>query len=74
MTLKVLYAWDPVYEASDPELMYERFISLLNSVIDRHAPMRRVRVKQNESPWMTSDILTMIRERDKLKSRPTSLN
>ena len=59
--------WDPVYEASDPESMYDKFISLLNSVIDRHTPMRRVRVKQNESPWMTSDLLTMIRERDKLK-------
>ena len=60
-------AWDPVYKAPDLETMYDRFLSLLYSVIDRHAPMRKVRVKQKESPWMTRDILTMIRDRDKLK-------
>ena len=59
--------WEPIHTATDIVTTYEKFISLLNAVIDRHAPMRKVRVKQKESPWMTSEILAMIRDRDKLK-------
>ena len=37
-------------------------------IANKHAPLRKKRVRQkNPSPWMTDEILTMMRERDQLK-------
>ena len=61
--------WNSVYESKNPQSAYDTFISLLTEVIDKHAPMHKRRVKTKESPWMTKDILTSIRTRDRLKAK-----
>ena len=62
-------SWDTVYKNSNPQAAYDIFISLLIKVIDKHAPMHKRRVKTKESPWMTKDILMLIRSRDRLKAK-----
>jgi hypothetical protein len=49
----VLFAW---------ELFRESFLA----ISDIHAPYRNFRVKESASPWITHDIVKLIKERDKL--------
>ena len=39
------------------------------STIDKVAPYREIRVRNNQNPWMNSHILSLIRNRDGLLSR-----
>ena len=61
--------FDPVYDINDPDRACSAFLSLIMPIIDKHAPLRKTRVRQKESPWMTSDILKLIRNRDNLKQK-----
>ena len=40
------------------------FKSLLKSVIDKHAPLTKKRVRGRDSPWFTNEIKTKTYERD----------
>ena len=42
---------------------------MIKTVIDKHAPLRKTRIKLKESPWMTPSILQLIRNRDRLKHK-----
>ena len=59
--------FDPLYQIEDPEAACSAFFSLIIPIVDKHAPLRNTRIKQKESPWMTTDILQSIRKRDRLK-------
>ena len=61
--------FDSLYDIKDSEVACSVFLSLIMPVIDKHAPLRRPRIKQKESPWMTADILKLIRHRDRLKQK-----
>ena len=47
----------------------DNFFSLLRSAIDKIAPSRKIRIRGKSEPWMTVDILNLIRERNKLFSK-----
>ena len=57
--------FDPVYDMHDPEVACSVFLSLIMKVVDKHAPLRKTRIKQKESPWMTPNILQLICCRDR---------
>ena len=59
--------WDCVYNATHVSTAYSEFEKALLNVIDKHAPLKRKRIKKKESPWITDDILQLIRNRNKLK-------
>ena len=58
--------WSDVYNATDVNESWCNFKSLLRSVINDVAPIKQVRLKQRTEPWMSSDILAQIRQRDQL--------
>ena len=35
------------------------------NILDEEAPVKEIRVKQRTEPWMTNDILEMLKERDR---------
>ena len=43
------------------------FEKLFLHIADKHAPMKTKRVRKVQSPWLTDDIIVMMRERDDLK-------
>ena len=61
--------FNPVYEINNPEEACSVFLSLIMKVVDKHAPLRKTRIKQKDSPWMTPIILQLIRSRDRLKRK-----
>ena len=58
-----------VLNSDDPQIACSTFLSILTPVMDKHAPLRRSRVKLKCSPWMTTDILELIHKRDILKKK-----
>ena len=59
--------WDDVLQETDVETAYKLCFSKFNTTLNRYAPLRKRRVKQKETPWMNSEILNKIRERDRMK-------
>ena len=61
--------FDPIYGIDNPEEACSVFLSLILPVMDKHAPVRKTRIKQKESPWMTPSIFQLIRNRNRLKNK-----
>lgn len=58
--------WSQLYLCRNVQEAWEKFRSLFHSKLDDIAPFRDLKVKQKTEPWMTSDILENIRQRDDL--------
>ena len=66
-----------VYAFSDPEDMLESFNILIQDCIDRHAPIKRIKVTRPPCPWLkTGDIQALQIQRNKLRfeAHKTSLD
>ena len=61
--------WSSVYLAPNVDIALENFSFLFQSAVDRIAPFRRIRIRKDTQPWMTSEILGHIRKRDNLFSK-----
>ena len=58
--------WDSVFQSTDPNESWLNFRTILTDIIDKIAPIKHIRIKQQTEPWMTSDILDKIATRDEL--------
>ena len=60
--------WDMLVESSaDVNEAVEKWSSLLSLIIEKHAPMRTIKVSYKLTPWLTTDFRKLARSRDKLK-------
>ena len=55
--------WENVTLYDDPSICYRVWQSYFLQVLDLHAPLRRIRVRSNSHPWVTSNIKKLMRER-----------
>ena len=55
--------------SGDPNLMANNFYDLFLSILDIHAPLKRVSARQRRAPapWFSSKIRKLMRDRDKYK-------
>ena len=56
--------WQDVLSSSDVSKAWDLFKDLFHLVLDVVAPIKEIRLKQRTEPWMTTDILQNIQERD----------
>lgn len=61
--------WTQITKCSDVNDAAHMFQSLFINVCNNHAPIKKKRVRKKKSPWLTDDIVSLIRERDKLKKK-----
>ena len=66
--------WKRVTMHNNPNEMWYLWKHLLASVIDKHAPLRKKRVQNKWSPWITNELLHEIHKRDSLKKKAASTN
>jgi hypothetical protein len=60
--------WELLDNQSCVDKMWDRWKTLFITVLDKHAPIRKKRVKNKPSvPWLTNTIKKQIRERDRLR-------
>ena len=58
--------WSPVFSAPNVDVALDSFNSLFLTVINKVAPIRKMRFKKDSQPWMNGEILNGIRKRDAL--------
>ena len=58
--------WFQVLNCDDVGKAWSTFHGLFAGVIDKVAPMKKVRLKQRSEPWITHEILELIKKRDKV--------
>ena len=61
-------AWDSIQDVN-PNHQWDKWKDMFVSVVDKHAPLKRSRIRNKRSPWLSSDIISLIRKRDFLKKR-----
>ena len=66
--------WNRVSMLNNPNEMWNSWKHLLMGVIDKHAPLKTKRIRNNRSPWITNELLREIYKRDFLKKKATSTN
>ena len=49
--------------------MWDKWLNLLTSVIDKHAPIKKKRLGRRKSPWIIAELIHKMRLRDNLKKR-----
>jgi len=53
--------------SGDANLLVQQFSTVFSKVIEKHAPLRQIRVSEIYCPWINSDLKNLIRTRDRLK-------
>lgn len=66
--------WDIVYQFDNPNICWQVWKSLFLEALDRHAPLRRKRLKENAIPWVTPQIKQRMRKRDFHKKQAVKHN
>ena len=56
--------WEEVESKDDVVGAYDLFEKKLLCLLDKHAPVRKSRIKKEESPWINNEILMLIRQRN----------
>ena len=59
---------------SGGNIMYSQYISSFVSIVNKHAPLRTMRVRTRSSPWMTSELKKRMHDRDILKIKAGKSN
>ena len=65
-------SWEDVLCENDVDNAYLNFETKFNNILNKHAPIRKKRVRNKETPWMNAHIMQKMRERDKMKSQAKS--
>ena len=53
----------------DPDLMASVFNSVISSLMEVHAPLKRRKITSHHAPWITVEIKNLMKERDLAKKR-----
>ena len=57
------------WEQTDPNILWEQFKNIFNSVSDVHAPIKTRKVRSTYAPWLTTDIRHEMNQREYLKKK-----
>ena len=57
--------WKPCFLSDCVNIAWTMFQTSFMNILDEVAPVKEIRVKQRTEPWMTNDILEMLKERDR---------
>jgi len=61
--------WAEIEMCSDVEQAWSKFKFIFSGILDLIAPFKEMRLKQRTVPWMCSEILDLIRNRDRFLSK-----
>lgn len=64
--------WESILQCTDCQISCDNLYHIITGKIDKHAPPKKCRIKNYTSPWITTEILSLIRERDKQKLKAKS--
>ena len=59
-------SWDIVSDLDDIDLAWETWVYLFMNIVDSHIPLCKKRIRNNACPWITDDIVKIMKERDRI--------
>lgn len=62
-------SWDTVYGSNDIDIKLDNFNSIVTALMDKHAPVKTFVPKRYTQPWMTNEIRTLMKRRDRLRAK-----
>ena len=70
--------WDNSYIYDNIDDIWSHWSDLYKQILDDHAPVKRIKLRNNQLPWVSPDIQMQIRKRNRLYKKfrrtPTDLN
>ena len=69
-----LKCWNHIYNSTDPNQMWLQWKCSFLSIVNKHAPLRTMRVRTRSSPWITSGLKKRMHDRDILKIKASKSN
>ncbi|KAJ1519220.1 hypothetical protein ONE63_011174 [Megalurothrips usitatus] len=66
--------WHHVYDCNNCDTKIELFNKYLLDLVDKHAPVKKLKVKNNQPPWMNDEIRSLIDKRDGARGKALSTN
>ena len=67
--------WDGIVtRAVDINVLVDDWSNLFSMIIDKHAPIKSMRVSEKYCPWINKDLKGLMRKRDKLKKSAVKHN
>ena len=68
-------SWEGVVSVTnDIDSMVETKCHLFSSIIEKHTPIRDIRLSDRNCPWVNTDLKALVKSRDRLKRRQLALN
>ena len=61
--------WQQVFVTNDINEKVSKFNELVTALMDKHAPVKSFKVKNDPTPWMTKEIRRLISKRNKARRR-----
>ena len=62
--------WDQIAsQCTEIDLVVQEWSNAFSSIIEKHDPMKTIRVSEKYCPWVNADLKRVIRSRDKLKKK-----
>ena len=59
--------WSDVINEEHPDAAFDEFMKLLLPIIDKHAPVKKLTLRSDKSPWIDEELKKMMVERDGAK-------
>ena len=59
--------WDPVGTADSPDQGWDHFVGLFLPVCDKHAPVKKIKVSDQQPSWINDDYLDLRRQTQKAR-------
>ena len=57
--------WDGFFASRDPETLWDIMFSNIMVTTDRMCPMKQFKVKKYRDPWISSELIELIKEKDR---------
>ena len=61
--------WNNLYQCDDVNTAWNIMLQNITTVIDEMCPLKRYKISQAKVPWVTNEILELIKNKDRLLRR-----
>ena len=66
--------WEAINDIDDVDVALDTWISLFMAVVDDHVPLRKKRLRKNPCPWITDEIVGVMKQRDRIHRAAIEMN
>ena len=70
----VAYDWTPLFQLKNPNEIWLFIKKVIEDKISKQCPIKKIKVKQSNEPWITQGLIELIHDKDHMLSRAKRTN